>query len=151
MLVKEDHSTPLQHHLTSLRMTGWYLILWLMMIAIDRWSDLPISSASVHDVLVDQLQPQSDKSGALSFPVIPLVRVAEPSLRTCRSSLMILSVIFQRISGGFYRCSIVWLWVYPSIELVAVEMEWCQWKREVEGCWLSWIVAQFFHLCRSFS
>ena len=93
MLVKEDHSTPLQHHLASLRMTGWYLILWLMMIAIDRWSELPISSTSVHDVLVDQLRPQSDKSGALSFPVLPLVRVAEPSLRTCRSSLMILSVI----------------------------------------------------------
>ena len=74
LLVKEDQSTPLQRHLAFLGMTGWYLILWLITMAVGRWSELPIGSASVHDVLVDQLQPQSNKSGVLSFPVIRLVQ-----------------------------------------------------------------------------
>ena len=64
---------PLQRHMAFLGTTGWYLILWLMTMEIGRWSELPIGSASDHDVLVDQLQPQSDKSGVLLFPVILLV------------------------------------------------------------------------------
>ena len=74
LFVKEDQSTPLQRHMAFLGMAGWYLILWLITMAVGRWSELPKGSASVHDVLVDQLQPQSNKSGVLSFPVIRLVQ-----------------------------------------------------------------------------
>ena len=52
---------------------------------IGRWSELPIGSASLQDVFADQLLPQREMSGVLSLPVIPLVRVAEPSLRICKS------------------------------------------------------------------
>lgn len=69
-LVKENQSTPLQHHLTFLGMTVWYLVLWLMTMVIGRSSELLIGSVSVHDALVVQLQPQSDKSGVLSFPMV---------------------------------------------------------------------------------
>ena len=69
-LVKEDQSTPLRCYLVFLGMTGWYLILWLMTMDIGRWSELPVCFAIDHDVLLDQLQPQSDKLGVLSFSVI---------------------------------------------------------------------------------
>ena len=69
-LVKQDQSMPLQHHLAFLGMNGWYVILWLMTIEIGKWSELPIACASDHDVLVEQLRPQSDKSGVLSLLVI---------------------------------------------------------------------------------
>ena len=86
-LVKEDQSTPFWPHLTFLGVTDWYLILWLMRI------------------LVDQLEPQRDKSGFLSFSVIRLVRVAEPSFKTYRSLLMIQSVILShQASGGLEFC-----------------------------------------------
>ena len=55
LLVKEDQSTPLWHHLPFLGMTSLYLILRLMGMAIGRLSELPIDSASARDVLVDQL------------------------------------------------------------------------------------------------
>ena len=48
---------------------------------IGRWSELPIGSANLQDDFTDQLLPQREMSGVLSFPVIRLVRVAEPSLR----------------------------------------------------------------------
>ena len=64
-LVKENQSTPLRCHLAFLGMIFWYLILWLMTMEIGRWSEMPIGSASDHDVLIDQLQPQSHKSGVL--------------------------------------------------------------------------------------
>lgn len=51
-------------------MTVWYLVLWLMTMVIGRWSELPTGSASVHDALVVQLQPQSDKLGVLSLPMV---------------------------------------------------------------------------------
>ena len=73
-----------------------------MVMETDRWSELSIGSASNHDVLVDQLQLQSDKSGVLSFLKILLVRAAEPSLKSCRSLLMIQSVILSpQASGGW--------------------------------------------------
>ena len=62
---------------------------------IGKFFEVPIGSASDHDVLVDQLQPQHDKLGVLSFPVIRLVQVAEPSIKTCMSLLMIQSVILS--------------------------------------------------------
>lgn len=70
LLVREDQSTLVQHHLIFYGKTGWYLILWLMMMEIDSCSELLISSTSDHDILIDQLQPKSDKSSVLSFPVI---------------------------------------------------------------------------------
>ena len=95
-LVKEDQSPPLQRHLVFLGMTGWYLILWL------------ITMESDHDVLVDQLQPQRDKLGVLSFLVIRLVQVAKPSFKMCRSLLMIQSMILlpQALGGWTWsqRC-----------------------------------------------
>ena len=59
--VKKDQTTSLRRHLAFLGMTGWYLIRWLMTMAIDRWSELQIgSAASVYNVFVDQLRPQSN-------------------------------------------------------------------------------------------
>ena len=71
-LLKLDQSIPFLRHLADLQMIG-------------RWSELLIGSASLQDVFGDQLLPQREISGVLSFPVIQLVRVAEPSLRMCRS------------------------------------------------------------------
>ena len=88
-LVKEDQSTPLRCYLVFLGMTGWYLILWLMTMDIGRWSELPVGFAIDHHVLLDQLRPQSDKLGVLSFSVIWLVWIAQPSSKTCTSLLMI--------------------------------------------------------------
>ena len=68
LLVKDDQSTSLQHHLPIFGTTVRDLILWLMRMAVGSWSELPIGSAGVHDVLVDQLNLQSDKSGTLLFP-----------------------------------------------------------------------------------
>ena len=50
---------------------------------IGSWSELPIGSANLEDDFADyyQLLPQREMLGLLSFPVIRLVRVAEPSLR----------------------------------------------------------------------
>ena len=62
-LVKDDQSKPLWCHLAFLGMTGLHLILWFMAMIIGRWSEFSIGSGSVLDVLVDQLQPQSDNSG----------------------------------------------------------------------------------------
>ena len=85
-LVKQDQSAPLQRYLIFLlRMTGWYLFLWLITMSFSRWCELPISSVGVQDVLVGQLHPRSDKSGVLSLLMIQLVRIAELSIRTCRS------------------------------------------------------------------
>ena len=85
-LVKQDQSAPLQRYLIFLlRMTGWYLFLWLITMSFSRWCELPISSAGVQDVLVGQLYPRSDKSGVLSLLMIQLVRIAQLSIRTCRS------------------------------------------------------------------
>ena len=72
---------------------------------IGKRSELPIGSASDHDVLIDQLQPQSNKLGVLSFPVIRLVRVAEPLIKTCRSLLMIQSVILSPQVLGSWKWS----------------------------------------------
>ena len=72
--------------------SGSYSIRDLTSLVKDYQSTLlPIGSASVHNVLVDQLQPQSNKLGVLTFLVIRLVRVAEPLFKTCRSLLMIQS------------------------------------------------------------
>ena len=70
------------------------------------WVQL-IGSASLQDVFADQLLPQKEMSTLLSLPVIRQVRVAEPSLRICKS----LSRIQSRISSP--RCS--WGWRESNI------------------------------------
>ena len=108
-LVIEDQSAPLWHHLVFLGMAGCYLILWLMTMAIGRWSELPIGSDGVHDFLVDQLWPQNDKSGMLLLLVIQLVQVAEPSFRMCRSSLIIQSIILLPWASGYDMIPNMWM------------------------------------------
>ena len=136
LLVKADQSMPLQHHLAFLGATGWYLILWLMAMKIGRWSELPIGSASDHDVLVDQLWPQIEKLGVLSFPVTWLVRVVEPSIKTCRSLLMIQSVILLPwASGGWTWCQrCKWLLKSPMM------MERGDGLRKFGSKWVCWVV-----------
>ena len=91
--VKLYQSTSFLCHLADLMMTGLYQILWLSSIMIGRWSELPMGSASLQDVFADQLLLEREMSGVLSLPVIRLVRVAEPSLRMCRSLSRIQSII----------------------------------------------------------
>ena len=91
--VKLYQSTSILCHLADLVMTGLYQILWLSSIMIGRWSELPMGSASLQDVFADQLLLEREMSGVLSLPVIRLVRVAEPSLRMCRSLSRIQSII----------------------------------------------------------
>ena len=105
--VKLDQSTPFLRHLADLGMTGLQQILWLSSIMIGRLSELLIGSASLQDVFADQFLPQREMSGALSFPVIWLVRVAEPSLRMCR----LLSSIQSRISSPCWS----WGWIGSHI------------------------------------
>ena len=93
--VKLYQSTSFLCHLADLGMTDFYQILWLSSIIIGRWSQLPMGSASLQDVFADQLLLQREMSGVLSLLVIRLVRVAELSLRMCRS----LSRIQSRISS----------------------------------------------------
>ena len=50
-----------------------------------RWSELPIGFARFHDVFADQFLPQREMLAVLSLTVIRLVRVADASLRICRS------------------------------------------------------------------
>ena len=54
-----------------------------------------VGSASLQDVFADQLLPQREMSEVLSLPVIRLVRVAEPSLRICKSLSRIQSRILS--------------------------------------------------------
>ena len=113
-LVKLDQSTPFLHHRADLGITGLWQILWLSSMMIGRWSELPIGSASLQDVLVDQLLRQRKMSGVLSFPVIWLVRVAEPSLRICRSLSSTQSrILTPRWSWG-WRESHIWEWPLRS-------------------------------------
>ena len=93
--VKLYQSTSFLCHLVDLGMTDFYQILWLSSIIIGRWSQLPMGSASLQDVFADQLLLQREMSGVLSLLVIRLVRLAELSLRMCRS----LSRIQSRISS----------------------------------------------------
>ena len=100
-LLKLDQSIPFLRHLADLQMIG-------------RWSELLIGSANLQDVFGDQLLPQREISGVLSFPVIQLVRVAEPSLRMCRSLSRIQSRISSpRWSWGWIG-SHIWEWLLRS-------------------------------------
>ena len=54
-----------------------------------------IGSASLQDVVADQLLPQREMSEVLPLPVIRLVRVAEPSLRIYKSLSRIQSRILS--------------------------------------------------------
>ena len=83
--VKQEQSKPFLPHRADLGMTGLQQIFWFTSIMTGRWSELPIGSASLQDVFADQLLPQREMSGVLSLPMMRLIRVAEPSLRICRS------------------------------------------------------------------
>ena len=82
---KARQSIQFLRNLADLGMTGLLQILWLSSIMIGRWLELPIDSASLQNVSADQLLPQREMSGVLSFPVIWPVRVAESLLRMYRS------------------------------------------------------------------
>ena len=81
---------------------------------IERWSELRIPSANLQDIFTDHLLPHKEMSGVLSLPVIRLVRVAEPSLRICRS----LSRTQSRISSPHWSWgweeSHIWEWPLRS-------------------------------------
>ena len=57
--------------------------------AIERWLQLPISSASFQNVFAGQLLPQRQKSEVLPWSLMQLVSVAQPSLRICSFLLRI--------------------------------------------------------------
>ena len=94
-----------QHHFYAIeQILGWQ--------ACSRfcgWVQL-IGSASLQDVFADQLLPQKEMSRVLSLPVIQQVRVAEPSLRTCKSLSRIQSRISSPRWSWGWRESNIWEW-----------------------------------------
>ena len=58
---KQDQSMSFRPHWAVLGTTGWYRILWLSLIRIERWSELPIASAKLQDAFADQLLPHRER------------------------------------------------------------------------------------------
>ena len=79
--LKSSQFTPFLFHLGAFPKTGWCTILEFTVILIGRWSELPICSPTSHLHFSLHFRPASVTSGVLSFPVIRLTLVGEPSFR----------------------------------------------------------------------
>ena len=65
-VAKFDHSTPLHFHLGApLKIHSWCWTESQIVIAMGRWSELPMASVVFHSYLFCHVRPQMETSGAL--------------------------------------------------------------------------------------